>query len=80
VADLNEAHAFFGEAAREQTLAAEIVGGLLIDAVHLERGGGFADKVGDFGNFALHAEGELVRFDHAFQLGIQRCLFQLLTV
>src|SRR4051794_28739776 len=66
VAHLDEAHAFFGEAAREQALAAEIVGRRLVDAIHFERRVGFAGEVGHFRNFALHAESEFVRFDHTF--------------
>ncbi len=56
---LDEAHAGFGEAAREQALPAEVVGGVGSDAVEIEGRLRFAREVHHAGCLELHAEGEL---------------------
>ena len=68
VGDLNKAHACFDELAGHEALLAKGGGGVVLKAVHLLGGGRFFAEIEDLGNLCLHAEGELVGFDDAFDL------------
>ncbi len=68
--DLDETDAGLGEAAREEALAGEGIGGGVTDAVAGERGRGFAFEFEEFGHLGLHAEGEFVGLDDALDLGV----------
>ena len=70
VGNLDEADAGFGESPGEKALATESVGRIFADSVESFGLLRFAGNVHDGGNGVLHAEGELIGFDHAFDFGV----------
>ncbi len=66
VAEFDETDACLGKAAGEEALSTEAVGRVFVDAVERQSGVGLGGKVHDFGDGVLHAKGEFVAFDGAF--------------
>ena len=60
VVDLDEAHALFHHASREQAEAAHTFGRLIIEAVELASGFRLAGEVDHTGGLGLHACGQFV--------------------
>ena len=80
VADFDVADAGGGEASGDEALAAEGIGGGLIDAVEVEGGWGFFGEIEDVGEFGLHFEGEFVGLDDAFDFLVGGFLGEELVV
>ena len=78
--DLHKADAFFDEAAGHEALAAEVAGFLLVHAIHFADVLGLAIEVDNFGDFHLHAVGELVGFHAGGEVGVLRIFASVLVV
>ena len=78
--ELHEADAALDEAAGHQAVAAVGGGGLIVDAVEVERFGGFVRDVGRFRRGGLHAVGELVGGDAGFEVFIVLAAGQVLAI
>ena len=70
VIELNEAHAAFGEAPREDAIGRVGSGLLRFGAVALERAGRLLRQIRQFGNGGLHAKGHFVLLDAGPDPGI----------
>src|ERR1051325_1495123 len=80
MANLDEAHAGLGEAARHEALLAETVGRARADAIGLERGGGLMLEIPALRPLGLHAEAEFVGLDDAPDVGILAALREQVLV
>ena len=80
VEKLHKAHAFFEQAASEDTVLGKAgldgVGGI-VGAVGLEGAGFLGGKIADFGHAELHARGELIAGNAGGQLGVAWEFFQV---
>ena len=68
LADFDEAHARLAQPAGHQALAGETAGRSGLDSVGVEHRLRLARDVEQVRDFALHAEGQFKRLDHAVQL------------
>ena len=78
--DLHEAGAFFDEAAGHEALAAEVVGDLVVHAIHFAGFFGFAVEIDDVGDFHLHAVGEFVGLHTGGEVSVLGMVFCVLVV
>ena len=70
VGQLHVPHARLQEPSRHQALPSKVVRDAFADSVQLERLLRFTGQVHQFGNRGLHAERQLVGFDHAIELRV----------
>ena len=70
VIELDEPNPALHQPARQQTLAAEDLGGLVVDTVEPIRRRGFARQVEGVGSLHLHAIGQLEGFDAGAQSAV----------
>ena len=68
--DLYKADALFDEAAGHEALAPEVVGGLVIHAIHVADVPGLAVEIDDIWDFHLHAVSEFIRFHARSKVGM----------
>ena len=68
--DLDKADAFFDQAAGHEALAPEVVGGLVIHAIHVADVLRFTVEIDDFWDFHLHAVSEFIRLHARGKVGM----------